>query len=317
MAELELYNYIAHRVECGLRYVIPRASWSVLDYEHAQQLAGTGGTENLYIYGMFEHDETGVAHRLTIPLAHIKAFDYFTQVIVRLACDFTRMCGGLNAKPTDIRTFIVLGCPRSGTSLVAGVLHHSGIDMGDRLAPEHAANPAGFFENLNIADLNSWILKTMDIAYLAPIPPEMVNNAAQCEMEIAAAIVYYARGDWGWKDPRTVVLWPLYEKCLSEVLHPHLVVTHRRATELLDSWLHTGWVSDRAEAMNLWRFYERRLTEIVLATGYPTLHVWFEDWWDDLGWQVARLAEFTGRDIDASHFDPDLRRANDRDRESL
>ena len=310
MAELELYNYVAHRVECSLRYVIPRASWNVLDYEHAGQLAETGGTENLYIYGMFEHDEKGITYSLIIPLAHLKVYDCFTQMVVKLACDFTRTCGGLNTKPLGIRTFIVLGCPRSGTSLTAGVLHHSGIEMGDKLAPAHEANPAGFYENLNIADLNSWILKTLGVEYLAPIPPGQIVGTTQCEMEIAAAIVYYARGDWGWKDPRTVVLWPLYERCLSEVFNPHLIITHRGYTELFRSWMQTGWTENREKTDELINFYVRRLFEIERDTGYPTLHVDFEDWWDALDGQVARLAEFTGHEIDAGHFDPNLRRAN-------
>ena len=33
----------------------------------------------------------------------------------------------------DKKTFIVLGCPRSGTSMMAGLLRIIGIDMGDNI----------------------------------------------------------------------------------------------------------------------------------------------------------------------------------------
>ncbi len=47
---------------------------------------------------------------------------------------------------------VVLGCPRSGTSLVAGLLHAHGVWVGDcRAADEH--NPRGYFENKAIAKL--------------------------------------------------------------------------------------------------------------------------------------------------------------------
>lgn len=34
------------------------------------------------------------------------------------------------------KTFIVLGCPRSGTSMIAGLLRILGIDMGDKIKPD-------------------------------------------------------------------------------------------------------------------------------------------------------------------------------------
>jgi len=309
MATVSLYNYTVQRIKHGLEYVVPTVQWNVLEYEQAARLVDSGGAGGLYIYGMFEFKGSGIAHCTTVPAARLKQTEHFSQFIIKLACDFTRTDGGLS-DPQEIRTFIVLGCPRSGTSLLAGVLHHSGVKMGYRFGDGSDANLLGFYENLDFADLNIQILKTMNVAYLAPVPAAEVTNAAQIEMEIAAAIVKNASGDWGWKDPRTVVLWPWYERCLCETLHPHLVITHRGRDELLRSWLRTGYIASRGQGEMLADYFERRLIEIEARTGYPTLHVQFEDWWDDFDGQVARLAEFVGKDVNAGHFDPELRRAD-------
>lgn len=53
---------------------------------------------------------------------------------------YKHCCGGLGAPPPATaasaapyrvkRTFVALGCPRGGTSLLAGALHHAGVFMG-------------------------------------------------------------------------------------------------------------------------------------------------------------------------------------------
>jgi len=266
MTTPSLYNYTVQRIEQGLNYVLPTVQWSGLRYERAKIVAGAKGVIHLYFYGMFEFKGEAVMQAIVIPGAQLKQFDHFEQALVHLACDFTRSDGGLS-EPQAIRTFIVLGCPRSGTSLAAGVLHRSGVKMGYRFGDGSDANLLGFYENLDFADLNIQILKTMDIAYLAPVPPAEMTNAVQIEIELAAAIVKNASGDWGWKDPRTVVLWPWYERCLCEMLHPHLIITHRGRDELLRSWLRTDWVNDYKEAGILVDYFDRRLAEIEQSTG--------------------------------------------------
>lgn len=309
MTKRSLYNYTVQRIKHGLEYVIPTVRWSILKYEQAERLVEAGGASRLYIHSMFEFEGKGIIYCAVIPGPMLKAFKHFAQMLVKLACDFTRSDGG-QVEPRAIRTFIVLGCPRSGTSLLAGVLHKSGVKMGYRFGESSDANAMGFYENLDFADLDIQILKTMDIAHIAPVPPEEVTNAVQIEMEIAAAIVRNASSDWGWKDPRTVILWPWYERCLCETLNPHLIITRRGREEQMRSWLRTGNMESRERGEQLVNYYERRLAEIERSTGYPTLHVQFEDWWDDLDGQVARLSEFIGRDVDVGHFDPQLRRAD-------
>ena len=50
---------------------------------------------------------------------------------------------------------IVTGCFRSGTSAVAGVLHHLGVFMGDQFDEPNPNNPKGFWEDVKIKELHN------------------------------------------------------------------------------------------------------------------------------------------------------------------
>lgn len=55
-----------------------------------------------------------------------------------------------------------MGFGRSGTSLMAGILHYSGYFLGSDLYPTRESNPFGFFENAFINGINESILRDFD-----------------------------------------------------------------------------------------------------------------------------------------------------------
>ncbi len=57
-----------------------------------------------------------------------------------------------------MRNCLILGCGRSGTSMLAGTLHHTGYYMGGKLYGPRKANPRGFFEALPINAINERLL---------------------------------------------------------------------------------------------------------------------------------------------------------------
>jgi hypothetical protein len=65
-----------------------------------------------------------------------------------------------------LRSCIILGSGRSGTSMVAGALHAAGYHMGDQLLPANLANPRGYFEDRAINNLNEDLL--LQVARLRP-----------------------------------------------------------------------------------------------------------------------------------------------------
>ncbi|MCK4816954.1 hypothetical protein KA005_14390, partial [bacterium] len=59
------------------------------------------------------------------------------------------------AKGTPI---IILGMHRSGTSIVANMLHRIGISMGEDLLKSDKFNPNGYYEDADFLGINKGIL---------------------------------------------------------------------------------------------------------------------------------------------------------------
>lgn len=60
------------------------------------------------------------------------------------------------------RDVVIVGAPRSGTSMLAGLFADAGLSAGRRLIPPGPSNPAGFFEDLDINAANDDLLATLD-----------------------------------------------------------------------------------------------------------------------------------------------------------
>lgn len=58
-----------------------------------------------------------------------------------------------------MRNCLILGCGRSGTSMLAGTLRTAGYYMGGRLYRPREANPKGFFESHTINAINEHLLR--------------------------------------------------------------------------------------------------------------------------------------------------------------
>lgn len=123
---------------------------------------------------------------------------------------------------------IVLGMHRSGTSAVAGVMNHLGVDMG-RVGEPMPDNPRGHWEDLDLMALNRDLLKLAGGEWYLP-PPHQAVMAAGEGMADRLADWWNLRsssGPWGAKDPRlclTLDAW-LAQKPVS--VRPRYVVVSR------------------------------------------------------------------------------------------
>lgn len=96
------------------------------------------------------------------------------------------------------RCILVLGVPRSGTSAVAGALHHLGVDMGEgHLQPGNQWNERGYFEDLRWQRLNKQITGER----YGHRQPKDISKRLQMAYE-ALAVQCSQSPLWGMKDPR-------------------------------------------------------------------------------------------------------------------
>lgn len=104
-------------------------------------------------------------------------------------------------------TIVVLGMHRSGTSMVAGLLHRAGIPMGIRLLESDELNTSGYYEDTSFLHWNKQVFASKKATWSSPPQLELIKELSKIHKREFKALVKRrqeaANGkNWGWKDPR-------------------------------------------------------------------------------------------------------------------
>ncbi len=195
----------------------------------------------------------------------------------------------------------VLGMHRSGTSAVAGILHHLGVYLGpeDRLLEPTEDNPRGYWELQDIMELNDAILERLGGNWHEPpfFPPGWAAAPELADLRQQAHAIlqtYFATADlWGWKDPRTCLLLPFWQSVLADWGEIRYVICVRNPVDVARSLARRDGFSPEKSGQ-LW------LTYMADALRYTAGRTRYTLFYEDLithGLEaVRRLAAFLGRD---------------------
>jgi hypothetical protein len=207
-------------------------------------------------------------------------------------------------KPSDDRgIFIVVGMHRSGTSLLAGLLHHAGVSMGSprtfrpRPNPE---NPLGFFENVRFRRLNDRVLASSGYSVKSWDPKVPTITASPWQRAAMRRLLRrQARrhGRWGWKDPRQPLTCSVWARELDQLgfgPRTRLLLVFRDPRAVANSLISRGNVPTVAEGLVLWRVYNERALDVAEGWNLAVRAVSFETMVRD---PVETLSRF-GRSID-------------------
>src|SRR5215472_1402465 len=138
---------------------------------------------------------------------------------------------------------VVLGMHRSGTSLCAHILSALGVDMSDDI-DVNPSNAKGHWERWEIVEFHDRILGLFNRDYLRrfhdfalPVAWWADPRVAQIRHEIVAFLEKRMGNSYfGFKDPRTVRLMPVWHQILSELkLAPKLVLCVRNPAQVARS----------------------------------------------------------------------------------
>jgi GT2 family glycosyltransferase len=147
-------------------------------------------------------------------------------------------------KPTVL---FILGMHRSGTSLLAALLGALGVRLSDDLMPGNAFNERGYYESQSIAAIHDEILGALDSSWststtLNPLPnqwwkqPEIRGLKEQLKTIVRRQAHSDPATVWGFKDPRTARLLPLWDEIIAELdLDARYVLSVRDAREVAGS----------------------------------------------------------------------------------
>lgn len=152
----------------------------------------------------------------------------------------------------------LLGMHRSGTSMVARLLQRCDVYLGEEedLGAPAPDNPRGFAENRHFVEINDAVLARLNGGWDAPPDygpqwqdlPELDDLRYQALSLIETMAVHPV---WGWKDPRTTLTLPFWQKLIPD-LHVLVCVRHPLAVALS---LHARNFSSVASGVRLWRRY--------------------------------------------------------------
>lgn len=193
---------------------------------------------------------------------------------------------------------VVLGPGRSGTSLVMQVLAACGLNLsrGDLVAANEL-NPAGFFEDAEIVAVQQALIQRIGGAWAMPVSQTWVGSEAAIEAAGQLRRIVGERlacgGPWGFKDPRTASLLPLWRGVFEGLgLAPRFVLAMRDPADVVASLRPLSERNDRLSEM-LWL---QRTLEALRHTGGDCYIVHYEDWFRAPSETASALAAFAGLD---------------------
>jgi hypothetical protein len=211
--------------------------------------------------------------------------------------------------------FLLLGAPRSGTSVIAHILSKFGIDFGN---PEHFLdttihkhNPI-FFELEWVNHCNDSLLTALGnklnlknfswfFQHLAPSDSSFLGLEVS---ETEERMLHWIHQEWqgapivGIKDPRFCFTFPVWQKVLEkEGYELKVILIFRSPLSYLKSTRKLyEWLSD-SKSLNLW--LQHNLAATYFARDYPIYFVSYEEVMSNPAIEIQKMAEHFG-------FDPAL-----------
>lgn len=136
-----------------------------------------------------------------------------------------------------MKTYIVFGMHRSGTSFLAHALKDQGVNIGKEILGPGVGNLGGYFENVDFLHFNDLLL-TEAGGNWASVPDEkkIVEGVKKHEKEFRKLLAENKDEFWGFKDPRTsLTIRAIVPYILELDDDPFLYVCFRRPEKVADS----------------------------------------------------------------------------------
>jgi hypothetical protein len=205
----------------------------------------------------------------------------------------TALSGPLRCRPI----ILVLGMHRSGTSLCSHILSALGVDMADDIGAA-ASNPGGHWERWEIVDFHDRILGLFNREYAGrfhdfalPLAWWADPRVAEIRREVVGFLERkMGDGYFGFKDPRTVRLMPMWHQIFSELnLSPKVVLCLRNPAQVARSLS----VRDGLDpGIGEYRWFIYIVDFFRYLNSFDFCIVEYEDWFKDRSANFNKLQQF-------------------------
>jgi hypothetical protein len=188
----------------------------------------------------------------------------------------------------------VTGMHRSGTSMVARLLHTCGIFLGpeDELNRPSPDNPEGYFESRSFVTLNEDLLAQFGGSW--DDPPSFpagweLSPAIDPLLERAEKLIaQFRRQAWGWKDPRASLTLSFWRRLIPDL---KVVVCVRNPLEVSRSLFLRGDFNDPSQ-YQLWLTYYRQLLAATRPEQRLVTH--YRSYFQDPRAELTRVLNWLG-----------------------
>lgn len=198
---------------------------------------------------------------------------------------------------------VVLGMHRSGTSLISGLLHNMGIDMGDNFKAG-IENLKGYFEDRDFLKLNCKVLKEAGGSWRFPPDEKQLQKIINGHInEFKNLIEKKRKKKWGWKEPRTVLTIDGYMNFLPERKTKFIIVYRNPITVAKSLSRKKKHSVEIIDGLKLTNFYNRKIDLFIEKyKNYDKLFLEYESLLKDKVSGINMISEFVGVPVDKKNY---------------
>lgn len=178
---------------------------------------------------------------------------------------------------------VILGSGRSGTSLLTNLLMKLGMAGVDAVEATGDQNPVGDYEDRDINSFNLGVFKHLGANFNIPLSPDFMSAPGMPRYikgarELLRSKVDSVEGKWGFKDPKTASLLPLWIRAFNgEKITPGYVLAIRDPSVVVSSFVKNYMLNPRLAEL-VWL---HRVCDSLLHTGGNCFIVHYEDWFGE------------------------------------
>jgi len=192
------------------------------------------------------------------------------------------------------RIVVVLGAGRSGTSMLTRILETCGLRLSEKMVGSSEQNPEGAYEDTEIYEIQTQIFSRINSSQTLPMPPgwiesEWVDDSIRELSEVVQQRLSSEKGIWGFKDPRTALLLPLWTRVFNRLkVVPLYILSVRNPVAVVSSLNRQYGFGERGSEL----FWLYKNCEALYQTGGNVFIVHYEDWFSNPEPQAQELMEF-------------------------
>jgi len=161
--------------------------------------------------------------------------------------------------PLQDQPLLMIGLPRTGSSMTAALFEMSGLWLGKTVPGGGPENPKGFFENTVLREhITKPILKALNCDPLGvrnfpkinalPVIPDF----KEVVLETIKNEGYQGNQLWGYKDSLMTLLWPIW---LHAFPHTTFIIINRREEDVINSCLNTFFMAQHSKDPVFWELF--------------------------------------------------------------